>query len=495
MSKVLNLTYASSLSDLCELNSSFDTGILRVAYPGDNRNGSHIDKKDFERCLKTIYNCPVVCHYDRETDSLGGHDAEVVRGDDGDIRLVQLTTPVGVVPESAKTFWKDVEEEDGSIHEYLCTEVLIWKRQEAYRRIKENGCTAQSMEINVFNGKTIDGIYHIYDFEFTALTLIGVEPCFESAALEFSKENFKHQFAEMMQELKDSISTIMPSNEDNDIKQNNSTEGGKNTLEEKLNLIAEYGLDANALGFSIEEMSIEDLSNKLEELKQAQLFALEGQFKCELTKSLEAEKVSGEWGEFPKYCFVDYDKELNEVYAWDAADWLLYGFTYSEDGDNVIVDFESKKRKKYAIVDFNEGEQASPFASVFDQMKTTIAAFGEVKQNLENAQNTINTLNDDLDALRKFKQDTEDAAIAKQKEEMFSSFSDLFGIESFEQLRENARALTVDELEEKCYAIRGKQAVHNFSMNNAPATVKLPVDKTLGEKEPYGDIFTKYGIR
>ena len=30
--EILNLTYASSLTDLCEINSSFDSGILRIAY-------------------------------------------------------------------------------------------------------------------------------------------------------------------------------------------------------------------------------------------------------------------------------------------------------------------------------------------------------------------------------------------------------------------------------------------------------------------------------
>ena len=50
--EILNLTYASSLTDLCEINSSFDSGILRIAYTGDNRNGSSISKDVFEDALK-----------------------------------------------------------------------------------------------------------------------------------------------------------------------------------------------------------------------------------------------------------------------------------------------------------------------------------------------------------------------------------------------------------------------------------------------------------
>ena len=82
-SDTLNLTFASSLTDLCEINPSFDTGILRVAYHGANQNKSSISKETFEKCLKTIYNCPIVCNYDRDTNTLGGHDVELIYTDDG----------------------------------------------------------------------------------------------------------------------------------------------------------------------------------------------------------------------------------------------------------------------------------------------------------------------------------------------------------------------------------------------------------------------------
>ena len=40
----MRLTFKSSLTNLCEVNSSFDTGVLRVAYANDNRNGSYISQ-------------------------------------------------------------------------------------------------------------------------------------------------------------------------------------------------------------------------------------------------------------------------------------------------------------------------------------------------------------------------------------------------------------------------------------------------------------------
>ena len=103
MDRVLRLTYALSLTGLCEINSSFDTGVLRIAYTGQNRNGSYISKEAFERCVKTMYNCPIVCNYDRDSDTFGGHDIEVVRDDDGSMRLVNLTTPVGCIRNQRST--------------------------------------------------------------------------------------------------------------------------------------------------------------------------------------------------------------------------------------------------------------------------------------------------------------------------------------------------------------------------------------------------------
>lgn len=104
-SKNMVLTFASRLDDVKELNSSFDTGVLRVAYVGANRNNSFISKEVFERCMPTIYNCPIVCNYDRDADSIGSHDMAVVKGEDVD-RIVAMTQPVRVVPESENYSWE-----------------------------------------------------------------------------------------------------------------------------------------------------------------------------------------------------------------------------------------------------------------------------------------------------------------------------------------------------------------------------------------------------
>ena len=84
-------------------------------------------------------------------------------------------------------------------------------------------------------------------------------------------------------------------------------------------------------------------------------FALEGQFREELYGALDVEKIETCWGVDSRYWLWDYDKDVSEVYATDVSDWNIYGFTYSMDGDHVVIDFASKKRMKIAIVPFDEG--------------------------------------------------------------------------------------------------------------------------------------------
>lgn len=528
MNQIMNLTFASSLTNLCEKNSSFDSGVLRIAYTGANRNNSYIDKDTFERCAASMYNCPVVTHYDRETNSIGGHDVEVVVNHEGELELVNLTIPVGVVPESANYYWEEVTEDNGIVHEYLCTEVLLWKRQEAYSYIKNSGITAQSMEISVKDGETIDGLYHIYDFEFNAFALISVEPCFESAALAtFSARDFKQQMTEMMQDLKDSFSMVDTSKEDNDIHpQELSEKGGELVLDEKMELVSKYGINLEDLDFSIEDFSVEELTEKFEainsenipeeqpdvaegtneaieevaeelidETHEEQTEVEEDHESYELSQNIQQELERGlcqkmfvnRWGEtVPEYSFVDFDPDKHEVYCWDRADWLLYGFSYAVNGNNVNIDFDTKVRKKYAIVDFDEHSQESPFMSAFE---SAAEKYDDVVDKYQKAEETITALNATVEDLSAFKANVEKAEATEKRQELFSKFEDLVGVESFESLREDAENYDLETLEEKCFAIRGRMStVAKFSFESK--SIKLPVEDQTSisnDDAPYGE--------
>lgn len=503
MSKVVHMTYTSSLSSLCEVNSSFDTGVLRIAYTGKNRNGSYISKETFERCIETMYNCPIVCNYNRDDDSIGGHDMEVVSDNNGNLKLVNSTIPVGVIPESSNYFWDSVTEDNGDVHEYLCTDVLIWKRQEAYGKIKNDGITSHSMEISVKDGEVVDGVFVIKDFEFTAFCLLGedCEPCFESSALGmFSFKDIKNSMNEMMEDLKSDYSLIKRSNAvDNKHPQNKNTEGG-NVLDEKIALAAEYGFEIDNLEFSVDELTVDELREKFESMKNVpetheEVFELNSQICEEIRNVVEAaEMVERPWGEMPRYAVVDYDAEAKMVYCFDSVDnWKLFGFSFNMNGDNVVIDFESKKRMKFAIIEFDNGEQDLPFADVFASIEKKFSANDtQWSEKYQSASDMIASQNDELGVLRQFKADTENAVAKAAREEIFAQFDDeLAGIEEFEALRQNCEDIEPEVVREKCFAIRGRVvAVTKFSKDEKP--IKLPVLHREPEDDAYGGLFSKY---
>lgn len=518
MAKVMHLTFTSSLSDICDRNSSFDRGVLRVAYTGENRNGSFISKETFEKCLDTIYDCPIVCNYDRDTDSIGSHDIAVVKNADGGIGIVNLTQPIGVVPESAEPYWEVVEEDDGTEHEYLCVEVLLWKRQEAYKKIKNDGISSESMEITVKSGHIDEdtGFFVIEDFEFTAFCLLGdgIEPCFESASLEvFSTAGFKRQLEEMMCDLKTAFGLSVDGNAVTDSSiQNQSTEGG-NALDEKMKLVEEYGLSIDNLDFSIEELSVDELREKFEAMKAAADsateepeaaddankpvdFALSCQIMDALHRALSEVVVHDCWcGEMPRYWYVDHDEAASMVYCEDfSEDWALYGFAYSMDGDNAVIDFESKKRMKWTIVEFDEGTQVLPVNPVFDMAVQKYTENDSAwKQKYEEATANVESMNAELAELREFKQNADKEAEDAKRNDVFAQFTDLEGIQEFDALKDNCADFSVDALAEKCFAIRGRNAAKlNFARKPEPTT-KIAVEHSdEPEQEPYGGLVAQY---
>lgn len=197
--KSIALTFEGGLTGFAEANSSFDRATLQIAYAGENPNGTVIAKEVFEAAISSLYNVPVVTHYDRATDTIGYHDIALVENADGEIELVNLTQPVGVIPESAEVSWKEVEEPSGEKREYFCVDALIWKRQEAYKKLKTDGKEYLSMEIKIIDGEDMEsGRFQIDKFEFTAIALIGSNPCFESASLTFTLNDAKNAIREML---------------------------------------------------------------------------------------------------------------------------------------------------------------------------------------------------------------------------------------------------------------------------------------------------------
>jgi len=505
-----SVTFSSAISNLQEVNQSFDRGVMKVAYHGQNRNQMFIGKKQFVEAIPSIYNCPIVCNYKRESDSIGAHDVEIVKQDNA-VKMVNVTTPVGVVPESANVWWKEVVEDNGETHEYLCCDILLWKRQEAYAHLKENGITDESMEIRILSGgRKEDGLYHVGSFEFLAFCLLeSAPPCFESAGIElFTLDAFETEYANMMEDFKREFSTVMTASAD-DI---NLLKGGTEKLDLS-ELMEKYGLSAEEIDFDTNGMELSDIESRFAQIQESkqekpvvpfsadeqeeesseggnqepdeedvpqepfgeepeteqpeedepeqQGFSLTAeQFLSELLEAMRAETFTDPiWGEMCKYWYMDHDFESNEVYAYDVSDDKMYGFTYTRNGDHVVIDFASKKRKKTAFVDFDEGDSAFSIREMISDFRT------------------------------KFEKRYADEA------EVFGKFTDLNGNEMFEQLRKECADMTIGQIEEKCFAIRGRNvSAAHFSLEGQARATRIPIERQNegNTDEPYGGIFVKY---
>ena len=187
-------------------------------------------------------------------------------------------------------------------------------------------------------------------------------------------------------------------------------------MEQKVALMAEFGLTTEMLDFNIDDFSVEELREKFEALKTTgsepaanagnpESFALEGQFRDELFGALESEKVETCWGMDSHYWFWDYDRDASEVYATDVTDWNLYGFPYSMDGDHVVIDFAGKKRMKLSLVPFDEGSQADPISGMFAKITEKYSANDtQWAEKYQTASDTISSMENELGTLRSLRQ-------------------------------------------------------------------------------------------
>lgn len=264
----------------------------------------------------------------------------------------------------------------------------------------------------------------------------------------------------------------------------------------------------------MEDLSLDELRAKFEEMKTTGAgksggiagkdFSLESTFRNELFDTLDAEKTETPWGTESRYWFWDYDKETSKVYATDISDWNLYGFSYSMDGDHVVIDFASKERMKISVEPFDEGSAGSPYAEMFNALlkKSTAAKEAELqsKFNAEKAEleakyqtatGTIEQMNTELNELRQYKQAKLSDERKTAEGAVFAMFPDLSGNEAFEKLRGNCAEMSIEDIEDKCFAIRGRTMKDQKFAVQKPGTPRLPIEKGA-DNEPYGGIFAEF---
>lgn len=448
------MEFQASISDIEQINPLFSRCKVRVLYAGKNRNMSIIEKETVERALPTLKNIPIVGEYSEEIKDFKGHGGKI---DLDTLEYIHTTKPYGVVPESATYEWEEVNGK-----EYLTiNDCYLWtgRYNEAYDVIKYG--KGQSMEIEVLDGEWDDAeeAYRINNFIFSALCILGndVEPAFEDASIvayTLDKDSFKQEFSLMLKELKESLSG----------KEEDSV------LEE---LLKKYSLtieDLESKGIKADEISGEDLEAKIIEL-----------FEIDIKNSNDDDKANdtSDAGQ------SDDDSQVDNGNKDNPADEDT-----DKDGDVDNADDEGEKGGE------DEEGQEEPQKEYEYELESRIkelqAELEKANSSLSKATATIATLTKEIEELREFKLNVEKKEHEAKAKELFNRFQlddvDVEGIDIYK--------FTLEQLEEKCYAILGKKIAmkKNFSKSKDNG-IHLPVGndtKNNNEDKPYGGLIEKY---
>lgn len=474
----ISLPMNSRFEKIEQINSEFTRCKCYIMALGKNANGSFIGREATENALESFKNIPVIAHlYEDENGALhaAGHEMKLVENDGG-YEWRTVCRPYGVVPDCEFSF-EDVTEADGTVSTYLTGEVILWSGK--YPEImdatySDTSYFNQSMEIKVLDSAEYSEDSNYIDikaFNASALCLLGksdeeeynVKPCFPSASvIPFALDD---EFTSLMDEFRFALAESL----------NTSVE----VVEEQIETIE--SIDDPEENETLEDEPVEEL-NKFD-----CVFASYNQKRDMINLAVMSLDVRDDDGDrYKAHWAIDFD----DVYV------------YVEYHENINGDLKhGYGRVSYQI---NDEEQEARLTSELEEMyvkwltASELEALDREREDFEAYKASHSTSNDEVEALYAFKTErlAEDHRIAV--ENVLAQFEDLTNNEEFEKLKENALSYSdLSELENQCYAIRGRTVRVNFSAK--PKSAPLPIVNNISSKQladdVYGGLFSMYGYK
>ena len=176
-----------------ELDTSRFTSLnIECFATGDNAHNIIVSEEALRVAEDTIFNIPIVWHYDSVFDDASGHDIKEV--------------PCGFIPKDSVLSYE--VQDDGRVM-FVISGALIWKKytgklMDIFER--EDGKKGVSVEISIGNYEDVDDVMEIIDFSYEAITVLGelYEPAIPGANAEITefaeketkefKDDFKKEF-------------------------------------------------------------------------------------------------------------------------------------------------------------------------------------------------------------------------------------------------------------------------------------------------------------
>lgn len=483
------------------INKNFHKCRLKIMHDGMNNNGSVVPLSAIEDAINTISNTPIMAFIKRDEDgepiSFGGHESEVqIKEKDGELYFKEIFKQqiIGVIPETNNAVIEEIDDKN-----YLICDGFIYKSysNEAYDMLIENETTNVSCEMSCRSIEFDDeDVMHINKFEFLGLVVIDVPPGMENAQIDMlnadfslneNKEVFANNVKELNTYLKMQLETkgkeddVQLENENKEIKENTDVKETKEVFENGVQKENEEKEIDKKVEFGL---SIDNLRN-----------SINSQLKDITTTCTNYWNESYECRAYYLETILPEDKI---VILEDYNDWNKhYGVNYSMNGDEVVLDFETKVeylqewRKKSGTEEVITFEKEDPLKDI-------------VLEKFSKKQEEITKLQEELTKLQEFKANYEKEAkleeLTNNVEEVISKFS--FEEEEISELKAKAlnEDIDIETFEEKLFALEGRKAFAKktkFSKDEEKTT-KIEVkpveieDKTDDVVEQFKEIKAKF---
>ena len=451
------LSFNSMVSDYEIVNPEFARVKVYVCYAGKNRNMSSIDEQVLEKMSQSIYGVPMVAEYDKEHNCFKGHGGKIEITDEG-IDFVETTVPYGFVDPKTPVFYEEVTELDGiTKHNYLCCYAYLWYKRypevESVLKNQDNKKIGQSMEIQVDSYEIDeDGYCVIKDGYFSALAMLGVEPCFESASVtsKFSKDE-----SDIWEEMINSFKKF-------------SAEDGAEDDEEEFKKKKKCSED---------EEDSEHEDNEDEEFKKRK--------KCSEDEDNEDEEDFKK----KKKCSEDEDEEFKKKKKCsedeDEEEEYKKKRKCSEDEEDEDEEFKKKKKCSSEEYEARISEIMEEYSTLSSEYHALIGKY--------------NALESEVLELRAYKEEKErEAKEIELEEEVFSKFEDLKQIEGYKDIYDARFELSKEDLTIRLKALAfdngiviGKKETKKFSKQSKKSLVVEPKQKNRVPSEWDSLIFRK----
>lgn len=499
---------------------------LKVCHNARSLHNTRFTTPSLNKAKDSSANIPILAHIfenDEGELEIGEHDfvIEKDRYNSDKDRRIYLEQPVGVVPENNSY---EVVEEDGISYVYL--DAYIWKGYSNYcvDILKNSERIKLSMEVDFYDYhySRKEECYLIEDYRYRAITLLGGD---NRPAMQNSGGTIVNYCAAdeqlgivSVEEICSEISKVFSAKEE--------TKKGEDEMDSETiqAILDELGVTKGELDFEItDDMTENELrakikeylakkeadmdeeankakNNSVEESVAEQTIEPVAENSAEPTTEPVAEPVTEKYysaeSHIVKFSMSDEDKR-NAIYnaLLEATDDEYYIIqTY----ENYVIAQSWLDGKIYKIgytksdnsVSISEG-----FTEVFPEFVTA-----DEKNELDQMRSNYSTLESEVTELRQYKADAESAQRTAALDAVFSKFdSRLAECEDYKTLKESNSDYSVDQIEEKCYAMIGRMNTENPEKEEEGVvrvgySVRFENEmKKNSDRKPYGGLFEVFG--